>query len=252
MAVYLLLQDIRWAFIIIYLFESLEVLVLAICSGTYCWWNGGPLDCPSLVTDNFIGDIVQGSIGIFLGVLLRVTLRTPNWSLSLREAYERQESVLFAKRLVLGVLILACPVLATLETENGMDFGVPLYGGVLCALIALLALLCNTAYERKRFWTDERGAYDKIGYESFFACWIAISAALVFGGRYIPYPSTYARVYTVWGGVWFALILFAFNRGLWEQLMDLHSFGFYSTQRVRKESRFLYDQRRYRSESTKG
>lgn len=250
MNLYLLTQNIRWAFLIIFVFESLEAFVLTVCNGTYCWWNGGTLTCDSYVADNMLGDIIQGIGGIFLGVLLRTVLNSPNWAISLREAVLTGSTGLFFKRLFFAALILTSPVLATLESVDGLNFGVALYGGTVCAVIMLFAFWNQTKDERQRFWTDSKGLYEKDLYWSYYSAWLLVAGALIFGGWYIPYPSTYGRVWTVWLCIWLVMVMVGANSERWYELIDLHTLGLYSIVSKSETSRFLNAQRRYRKTDT--
>jgi hypothetical protein len=248
--VYMLTQDIRWTLLIMFLFESFEAFTLTVCGGTYCLWNGGTIQCDGHVTDNLIADIIEGSLGIFLGVMFRTALRMPRWSINLREAYSTEGMKIFAKRVLMFILVVLTPILATLETTSGFVFGVGLYGLVLGAIIFLFAWWNQTTEERERFWTNSKGKFVQNLYWRCYLGWIVMDLALVFGGRYLPFSSTYFRVWTVWAVLWFILLLIGAQAGLLEQLIDLHSFSVYSIVTMKERARFLYDQYRFRKKVT--
>lgn len=80
-------QRVWLSFLIIWAWESLEVLAVVVFRGDYLIFVGDQSDLEP-VTDTLLGDIIQGALGILLALLVQFTWKIPRWTPSILGRYK--------------------------------------------------------------------------------------------------------------------------------------------------------------------
>lgn len=245
---YSVTQNFWFSFLMVYIWETFEALELTACGGTACV-SGGNLapTCAELsgfATDNLVGDVSQGLVGILTAMLFRVVLNTPDWSPSFRSLYSlRPDAVyIWLKRVLFYLALFSATFLASTLDEQ-ITYGV--HAGYLLGIFILFAAWNQTPDERRTFWTGRR--YEWQLYWTIYGVWALWACTMIILVGHVPLGNSYQTFYFFIGVTWLALIIAAGFVGRFVYVMDFLSFGCFSIYSGVQEHRFLYDKKRFQN-----
>jgi hypothetical protein len=245
---YMVFQNVGWAIILIFVWESIEVLELTSCDGTACISDpgAGPIPCDQIrgfVTDNMIADISQGFLGILTGLLFRTVLSIPDWTPSIRESFGRDRDYIWLKRLFMFVALFLPSFLGWRTTESGFHYGMILHGAVTAVVLLAFAFWNQTPDERQSFWT--LGTFQAELYWTIYGSWIGMVLLFTLTW-FLPIDNAYHKIWMVAALVWIGLIIAGSWIGKFAELIDFFSFGLFGMFTRQRTNRFLYDKRRFK------
>jgi lysylphosphatidylglycerol synthetase-like protein (DUF2156 family) len=245
--VYLLTQHIWFSVVMITLWESYEVLTYAICAKMDCprEWNVQDLSCAGYSTDNLLGDVGQGLLGIFLAIYFCTALAIPKWSLNLRDSMRLNVTDYWWKRVLFYIALFATCTIHTLTPKHGFNWTVLVWAGLMGVVILIFFFWNKTKGERELFWTDQStGKFAETYYNRLYIGWFLIITLLAVS-FYFPFHSTYLRVEPTLPLIWLVLTIYGSVAGRGDQLLDLMTFGLASILSENESARFLGSKMRY-------
>jgi hypothetical protein len=248
---YMVFQNVKYALLAIFIWESIEVFELTSCHGQACISDpgGGPIPCdqvPGFVTDNMIADIFQGFLGIFTGLLFRVVLSIPDWTPSIRESFGRDRDYIWLKRVIMFVVLFLPSFLGWRVTASGFHYGMILHGGLTAALLLAFAFWNQTSDERQSFWT--LGTYQEALYWTIYLTWMFLVLLFTLTW-FLPIDNAYHKIWMTIGFTWIGLIVAGCWIGKFTELVDFFTFGLFGICTRDRTNRFLYDKRRFKEKA---
>lgn len=246
---YMISQNFWFSILSIYVWESIEVLELTACHGMACISGAGaPVPCASLngfATDNLIGDISQGTIGILTGMLFRIVLAIPDWSPSFRNLYSTASEAVriwFKRILFFFALFLGTVVSGAVFFKWYAHL---VHAAYIAVMFVIFAFWNQTPSERLAFWTGRQ--FESTFYWTVYSVWALWSVAMVILIGYVPLGSAYQTFYLFIAITWLALLIASGFVGRFTEVMDFFTFGYLSIRTGVPEHRFLHDKKRFQN-----
>lgn len=244
---YVLLQNAKIAVLFFTLFESLELFVYIVCGGLYCIF---PLVDPlESSADSLIGDILQGFIGIILGIALTTAFDVPKWNIGLREAWRGGYTTLWFKRLLQFSLFALSGIVANGRTvtcttpsvenvENDYEcifpWGVYAFSGAYAVLFVIFFFANRNKLEQRLFWTHARtGKFRAFAYARFYLVW-ALASLFMQSSVFYSITRPYVQVWIHAAVLFCILLVVGFARGRLHKMLDFLTCGCYSLQKKRQ------------------
>jgi len=247
---YMVFQNVWYSLLAIYVWESIEAFELTACGGTSCLTGGGEVTEAQLsgfVTDNMIGDILQGVLGILTGMLLRIVLEIPDWTPSLRTTLATPDDWIWLKRVLFFVALFLPSLAGRLVSDSGVAYGMALNASLTAAVLLGFAFWNQTSGERRRFWTlknTKESGFQKQLYWRIYGVWLGV-VLLVTLTWYLPLDNAYWKIWLVAASLWIGLLLTGLWRGKAAELIDFATISLFSIWICDESVRFLHDKKRF-------
>jgi hypothetical protein len=245
---YMVTQNAWLSLLAIYVWESVEVLELTLCSGSTCLSGSDtPVTCaevPGFVTDNLIGDVSQGVLGIFTAMMLRILLDIPDWSPSYRSLQPYNAVWFWWKRVIFWLALFLPSLLATFLIEHW--YAALLHAVVLLGVFALFAGFNQTKREREAFWSNSKGVFQLRYYWTVYGVWAGYSIAMLVLCSYVPLGSSYQTFWIFLAISWIAFFIVGGLTGRLPEIVDFLSAGWVSIH-FEGRYRFLANKKRFQN-----
>lgn len=245
---YMVSQNAWLSLLAIYIWESVEVLELTACSGSTCLSGSDtPVSCPEVpgfVTDNLIGDISQGILGILTAMMLRILLDIPDWSPAYRSLQPFNAVWFWWKRVVFWVALFLPSLLATFLMEHW--YAALVHTSVLLGVFAVFAGLNQTKHERAAFWTDAKGKFQLTYYWTVYGVWALYAVAMLLLCSYVPIGNSYQTFWVFLGISWIIFLVVGSMTGRLPEMLDFLTAGWLSIQ-FENRYRFLANKKRFQN-----
>jgi len=252
MQFYFVFQNVWLTLFFMYVFESLQVIERTICFAGIirldpfeC--NGLSIHCEGLLVDNLIADIHQGFLGIFLALLLFTVINVPLWTFSFRKSMSLHSGGLWWKRLLFYSLLHFSAAFNYLRSSSTVqDVGVGLWAVANAGIFVGFYFWNKTESERASFWTDPRsGAFQQKLYAWTYLGMAMMSIGLILTW-FLPISDyLYVKFVVVYSAIWLTLVVYGIAKGHWRHLVDLYTFGLFSSCTRQENDRFRHDKGRY-------
>jgi len=245
---YMITQNVLLSLLLIYFWETYEVLVNIICLNRTCpgEWSVSATSCAGYATDNIVADIHQGILGIFLGVYFCTAFAIPTWTLSLRHSVDAGAGALWFKHILFFVAAFLTSLTHGLAPAGSLSYGMLLHWVLLLGVLLVFFFWNKNEVERTLFWTEPgTKRFASTVYNQLYAGWALIVTLLMLCWYIAGAHSVYAVVEPVWLFLIWALTCYGIYMGRGEQLVDVATFGLYSICRRQKKTKFRWNRKRF-------